>query len=221
MNATSIGAAAASTEGRTLAFALLPASYADPTWWNPQWLPMELFERLRENPRSTRHLSVFLLRQAGLAAACTPRRDSAETRIALTPPDELNRSVFLAGLTLLSPMIARVLRGRDRSAIKAAIGQTDYEFATKRGRLLLQQARLTEEVQPSSVEGFGGLAQECRGLGVGALATALKNAPDPVARRTQFKLPKRLVDESWRHLSEQHDAFLKLFELLRPQVHAR
>ena len=183
-------------------------------------MPLELFERLRENPRSSRRLSAFLLRQEGLTAACPLGGDSAQTRVALTPPGELNRSVFLAGLTLLSPAIARVLRGADRGAIKAAIGQHDYEFAIRRGRLLLQQARLVGKVQPPGIADFESLALECSVVGVGALATALRGTPDPVARRTQFKLPKGLVDDNWRPLAEQHDPFLKLFELLRPQVRA-
>lgn len=179
---------------------------------------MELLERLRKNPRSSRRLSAFLLRQARLTAACPLGPASAETRVALTPPGELNRSVFLAGVTLLSPTIARVLRGVDRSTITAAIGQHDYQFAIRRGRLLLQQARLGGKVQPPGMADFESLAQECWRMGVGALATALMNTPDPVARRTQFKLPKGFVEDGWRPLAEQHDPFLKLFELLRPQV---
>ena len=201
-----------------LAFALLPASYADPTWWDPLWLPTELFERLRPNPRSCRRLSAFLIRQAGLTAACPLVPDTPETRIALTPSAELDRSVFLAGLTLLSPIIARVLRGADRSKIKAAIGLGDYEFAIRRGRLLLQQARLNKALPQVSVADFDGLEKQCWALGTAALATALKNTPHPVVRRTQFKIRKGLVDESWRPVAEQHDPFVKLFELLRPQV---
>ena len=201
-----------------LAFALLPASYADPTWWNPLWLPTELFAKLRQNPRSSRRLSAFLMRQAGLAPTFALAPDSAETRVALTPPGELKRGVFLAGLTLLSPVIARVLRGADRSKIKAAIGQGDYEFAIRRGRLLLQQARLNEAVPTPSVEDFTRLEEQCWAMGTGALATALKNAPNAVVRRTQFKLCRALVDASWQPMAEQPDPFLKLFALLRPQA---
>ena len=212
------GVRAPSSSRRELAFALLPASYADPSWWNPLWLPTELFERLRQNPRSSRRLSAFLMRQAGLTAACPLEPGSAETRVALTPSGALNRGVFLAGLTLLSPIIARVLRGTERSKIKAAIGQHDYDFAIRRGRLLIQQARLSEAVPPASDAAFETLESQCRSIGVGALATALKNAPHPVTRRTQFKLPKELVDDSWQPVAERHDPFLKLFQLLRPQA---
>jgi len=218
VNETNTGIQAPSSARRILAFVLLPASYADPTWWDPRWLPTELFERLRPNPRSCRRLSAFLIRQAGLTAACLLEPDTPETRIALTPPAELDRSVFLAGLTLLSPIIARVLLGADRSKIKAAIGPGDYEFAIRRGRLLLQQARLNKVLPQASVADFAVLEKQCWALGTAALATALKNAPHPVVRRTQFKLRKGLVDGSWQPVAEQHDPFVKLFELLRPQV---
>ena len=41
----------------TLLFCSLPAEYMDASWWQPQWLPAALFERLRQNRRSQRHLS--------------------------------------------------------------------------------------------------------------------------------------------------------------------
>ena len=200
------------------AFALLPASYADPSWWNPDWLPVALFERLRANPRGCRRLSAFLLRRTGLPAACALRGDAAETRIALAAPEELGRGVFLAGLTLLSPAVARILRGADRAAAKAAIGARDYDFAIRRGRLLLQQARLAGEAGEAGVADLAGLDGACRSVGAGALATALGEAPEAVVRRTQLKLPKALVDDAWRPLGGRSGPYLRLFELLRAQA---
>ena len=202
----------------TLSFALLPARYADPSWWEADWLPAGLFERLREHPRSVRHLSSFFLKRVGLTGTCPLDVESPEARLALTPPAELDRRVRLAGITVRSPALARVLRGTDRRAIVAAIGAADYDFAIRRGRLLLLQARLAEAATDLPVPDFEKLDEECRAIGVAALAAALQRAPEEVIRRTQLKLSRGLVERSWRPLMPQPAACLRLFELLGPQA---
>ena len=204
-----------------LAFHFLPTRYMDSTWWESDGLPDELFQRLRQEPRSHRHLSRFFLKQqAGPADSLVVDPGSAEVRLVLLPGPRLTRLAFLAGVTLLSPTIARVLRGRDRSRIKTAIGDASYEFAIKSGRFVLQQARLKEAVPGVGLSDFGSVDEECRRLGVGALATALQDAPMPWVRRAQLKLPRSLAERHWQALLPRSDELLRLFELLDRQLPA-
>ena len=203
-----------------LAFHFLPTRYMDSTWWECDELPRELFARLCQDSRSHRHLSRFFLRRAGLADHLTPALGSPEAGLALLPAPRLTRLAFLAGVTLLSPSIARVLRGRDRSRIKAAIGDASYEFAIKSGRFVLQQARLKEAIPGVGLSDFSSVDEECRRLGVGGLATALQNAPMPWVHRMQLKLPRSLAERHWRALLPQSDEFLRLFELLDRRIPA-
>ena len=203
-----------------LAFHFLPTRYMDSTWWQSDGLRDELYQRLRQNPRSHRHLSRFFLKEAGLIDNLVVDPGSAEARLALLPAPRLTQLAFLAGVTLLSTTIARVLRGQDRSRIKAAIGKASYEFAIKSGRFVLQQARLKEAIPGLGLSDFGSVDEECRRLGVGSLATALQDAPMPWVRRTQLKLPRSLAERHWQALLPRPDEFLRLFELLNRHMPA-
>ena len=203
-----------------LAFHFLPTRYMDSSWWDCDELPRELFARLRQDPRSHRHLSRFFLRRAGPVDDLIPAHGSPEAGLALLPAPRLNGLAFLAGVTLLSTSIVRVLRGRDLRRIKASIGDESYEFAIRSGRFVLQQARLKEAIPGVGLSDLSSVDEECRRLGVGGLATALQNAPAPWVRRTQLKLPRSLAERHWRALLPRPDEFLRLFELLDRRARA-
>ena len=200
-----------------LRFHWLPAEYMHSSWWRPGWLPEELFERLRRNRRSLPHLSRFLARELRLAGDLPSAWEAAHLSLAVTSAGRLGRLAALAGITLASPAIAGVLRSRDRSRIVSEIGERDYRFAVKRGRFLLQRARLAQ-----AAEGFGTtlpetMGEESRRLGIASLATALQNAQEPLIRRIQLKLPKGLVESHWQPLMPTSEGFLRLFQLLDAQ----
>ena len=203
-----------------LGFHFLPTRYMDSTWWESDGLPDELFQRLRQSPRSHRHLSRFFLKRAGPVDSLIVDLGSAEARLALLSAPRLTQLARLAGVTLLSTTIARVLRGSDRSRIKAGIGTASYEFAIRSGRFVLQQARLKEAIPGVSLTDYGMVDEECRRLGVGSLATALQDAPLPWVRRAQLKLPRSLAERHWQALLPRPDEFLRLFELLNRQIPA-
>lgn len=206
------------TVTNALAFHFLPTRYVHPSWWSSDWMPENLFERLGRNPRCHTHLSRFFLKQTGLDSA--PQFDvspPAET-LSLTPGRELHRLVYLAGITLLSPAIAGVLRGAERRSIKNAIGARHYEFALKRGRFLLQQGRMRHVVPTGHLTDASTLAADCRALGLRALASAFEKTPTDVIRRVQFKFSKVLVDRHWRPLEAEPSSALQLFLLLDRQV---
>lgn len=203
-----------------LAFHFLPTRYMDSTWWESDGLSDELYQRLRQSPRSHRHLSRFFLKQAGPPDSPVVDPGSAEARLVLLSGPRLTRLAFLAGVTVLSPTIARVLRGRDRSRIKTAIGDASYEFAIKSGRFVLQQARLKETISGIGLSDFSLVNEECRRLGVGSLASALQNAPAPWVRRAQLKLPRSLAERHWQAVFPRSGEFLRLFELLSRQFPA-
>ena len=200
-----------------LAFHFLPTTYMDATWWEPDGLSEELFQRLCKTPRSHRHLSRFFLKQAGLTDAPVVDPGPAVSRLALLPAPRLTQLADLAGVTLLSPAIARVLRSPDRSRIKTGIGDARYEFAIRSGRFVLQQARLKEPIPGVGLTDFDAVDDACRRLGVRSLATALQDAPTPWVRRTRLKLPRCLAERHWRALLPGSKEFLRLFELLARQ----
>ena len=206
--------------GAMLAFHFLPTRYMDSTWWESDGLPDELYQRLRRNSRSHRHLSRFFLKHAGLIDSPVVDPGSPEAGLALLPAAQLTQLAFQAGVTLLSTTIARVLRGQDRSRIKAALGDANYEFAVRSGRFVLQQAGLKEAIPGVGLSDLALVDEECRRLGVGSLATALQDAPMPWVRRMQLKLPRSLSERHWQALLPRPDEFLRLFELLHRRTPA-
>ena len=197
-----------------LALHALPTAHMDATWWQPDWLPNGLFERLTQYPRCHRHLSRFFLKRTGHIDASLLRADPAHVDLALIPRQRLNRLIFLAGVTLMSPAIARTVRGSDRRRIRDGIGEADYEFALRRGHFLLQQARLDSLVEGIGSPDFSGLDNECRRLGVAGLAAALQDAPQALIRCTRLKLPMDLAERHWQPLNASTQACLRLFRLL-------
>ncbi|MDE0365548.1 MAG: SctK family type III secretion system sorting platform protein [Gammaproteobacteria bacterium] len=201
----------------TLLFYSLPAQYMDASWWRPQWLPAALFERLRQNRRSQRHLSNFLVSHLGLGDDPLSGWEPARFKLAATPVQRLDRLVTLAGITLLSTAIAGVLRSRDRNRVTAQIGEQDYRFAVRRGRFLLQQSKLAQSALDVGAPLPDPVDRESRRLGMASLATALQNAPASLVRRTQLKFPRTAVEAHWQPLIPESQAFLRLFRLLDAQ----
>ena len=224
-NGSSNGSGASSLEAapllpEALRFHSLPTEYMDASWWQPEWLPAALFERLRQNRRSHRHLSNFLVSHLGLGDDPLSGWEPAQFRLAVTPAQRLDRLATLAGVTLLSTAIAEVLRSRDRIRVIAQIGERDYRFALKRGRFLLQQSRLAQSALDTGAPLPDPVDRECRRLGMASLATALQSAPQSLLRRAQLKFPKPVVEAHWQPLVPESQAFLRLFRLLDAQEEA-
>ena len=208
---------AASLLPEALRFHSLPAEYMDASWWQPQWLPAALFERLRQNRRSRRHLSNFLVSHLGLGDDPLSGWEPARFKLAATPAQRLDRLVTLAGITLLSTAIAGVLRNRDRNRVTAQIGEQDYRFAVRRGQFLLQQSRLAKSALDVGSPLPDPVDRESRRLGMASLATALQNAPESLIRRAQLKFPRTAVEAHWQPLIPKSQAYLRLFRLLDVQ----
>ena len=161
-------------------------------------------------------MSRFLIRALHLGDVGPLEAGSPEAALALAPAPRLDRLASLAGITLLSGTIARILRGADRKLVKEAIGEDGYEFAIRRGRLLLHQARLNDQPDPPLTD-LAATAEVCRRLGIGSVATALQSAPAGLARRVQLKLPKESVERFWAPLAPRPEPFRRLLRLLDRQ----
>lgn len=194
-------------------FAQHPASYMDRSWWRDDWLPVPLYERLRRNPRSLARMSRHVVRALALEDVGPVGAGSLEERLLLAPSARLDRLAFLAGVALLSGTISRVLRGADRKLVRAAIGQDGYEFAVRRGRLLLHQARLGDRPDPDLPD-FAATATACQQHGIGALASALQHASIGFARRIQLQLPLEHVERFWAPQEPGAEPFRRLLRLL-------
>lgn len=201
-----------------VAFACLPATYMDSSWWRDVWLPRALFERLRGEPRSVGWLSRFVVRTLELGDIGRVVPESVEARLLCLGARRLERLVVLAGVTLLSGRIAQILRGADRRLVKAAIGEDDYAFALRRGRLLLHQARLTSAAADLAEPDLAETADACWRLGIGSLAAALQGTTAGFTRRIQLMLKKESVECHWAPLTGEPARFQRLFGLLDGQV---
>ncbi|MDE0658269.1 MAG: SctK family type III secretion system sorting platform protein [Gammaproteobacteria bacterium] len=201
-----------------LAFACLPATYMDLSWWRDDWLPQALFERLRGEPRSAGWLSRFVVRTLELGDVGPVVAESPEARLLCLGARRLERLVVLAGVTLLSGRIAQILRGTDRRLVKAALGEDDYAFALRRGRLLLHQARLAPTSADLGETDLADTAEACWRLGIGGLAAALQGTTAGFTRRIQLMLNMESVARHWTPLAGEPARFQRLFGLLDGQV---
>ena len=197
-----------------IAFHFLPTLYMHPSWRMCGVLPEGLLERLSSDRRSHRHLSRRVFRDAGLDSSPHLDLSPDEIRLALMDGRRLYRLLALAGITLLSPTIAGVLRREERKRIKHGIGADDFEFAVRRGKFLLQQSRLRNVVPAVSLGDSAVVNERCHGLGMGALAAALCDTPTGVVCRMQMKFPRASVERHWRPLAEKPAEFMRLFTLL-------
>ena len=161
-------------------------------------------------------MSRFLVRALRLDDVGPVAAGSLDATLVLAPAARLDRLAALAGVTLLSGSIARILRGAERRVVKQAIGPGDYDFAIRRGRLLLHQARLDDRPDPD-LSDLAATTEDCKRLGVGSLATALQSAPIGLARRVQLKLPRESVERFWAPLAPDADPFRRLLGLLDRQ----
>ena len=204
--------------GDVIAFFFLPTRYMDPSWWNSWELPEGLQRRLAAEPGNHRHLSRRLLGEMGMGSTECLELSPAATRLALMDGQRLDRLLVLAGLTLISPSVSGALRREETQRIKSGFGVDCYEFAVRRGKFLLQQSRLGDVLPAQSPAEFDRPIERCRGLGMGALAAALQDAPAGLVRRLQLKFPMDSVKRHWRPLAAKPADFLRLFTLLDRQV---
>ena len=208
------GTSGKSLSGEMLAFHFLPTRHMHPSWWMMSELPEGLFERLAGDRRSHRHLSRRLFRESGLEPLPQLDLSPDAIRLAVMDGQRLCRLLTLAGITLLSPAIAGVLRREERQRIKNGIGADDFQFAVKRGRFLLQQSHLGNLLPAVPPGDPGTVGERCHGLGMGALAAALSDTPDGLVRRMQMKFPKASVERHWRPVAAKPSEFRRLFTLL-------
>ena len=180
-----------------LQFNFLPTGYMDISWWQADWLPTELLAATQTSDRANVYLSQFLLNQFELDQDFDFDFSIEKKHLALLGSDQLRRLVYLDGLILQSDHIAHVIRSQDRQVLKDAVGEADYFFTIKRGKLLLDEVAIEPE-KPDTTTDLSALKQNCYRLGIGSLATAMSDMPKAFIQRLQFKLPKSIVEEYWQ-----------------------
>lgn len=201
-----------------LQFNFLPTRYLDSSWWQPGWLNGALLSPAQFPDRAQFWLSRFFLERSGLAGDFDFDFAADEKRIALLSGKQLQRLTCLAGLTLQSQRIARVIRGSDRMLIKNTIGEDDYFFAIKRGAMLLEEARFQSLPEPDAGAGFDTLAEDCQRVGIGSLATAASGFSSAFIRRLQLKFPRPMVENHWQAEADEQDAHARLLLKLAREV---
>ena len=189
-----------------LQFNFLPTLDIDNSWWQPEWLADVSSDPLNFPDCAQFHLSRFFLKQINLTDQFDFDFSSHEKWVALLPGKRLKRLVHLVGLTLHSQRIALAIRSSDRQVIKKAIGEEDYFFATKRGVLLLKEARFQSLPFASGRDGFDDLNEECYRAGIGNLATVTQEFSAAFVRRLQLKFPRDRVENYWRACDSDRDA---------------
>ena len=201
-----------------LRFNFLPTLDIDSSWWQAEWLPDPASDVTRFPGCSQFYLSRFFLQRVDLANQFDFDFSVDEKQIALLPGKQLKRLVYLAGLTLQSRRIARVIRKNDRQAIKNAIGEEDYLFATRRGVRLLEEARFPSVPSVNEYDDFDALAESCQQAGIGSLATAMSRFSPALIRRLQFKLPRSGIENYWQAWDSSHDAHGRFLLKLEKEI---
>ena len=193
-----------------LRFNFLPTSDIDASWWQPEWLADVSSNPLDFPGRAQFYLSRFFLKQIDLADRFDFDFSPHEKQIALLPSERLQRLVYLVGLTFQSQRIAHVIRSSERQAIKNAIGDEDYFFATKQSVRLLEEARFSSPPFAKDRDGFGDLSKECHRAGIANLATVMQEFSTAFIRRLQLKLPRDRVENYWQACDSDRDVHVRL-----------
>lgn len=165
--------------------------------WHRRWSQL-LLERLQADAQPVRDLS------------------HPATPLALAAPALLCATVRHAGLLLLGKSLRRRIARRDVNAAQAAIGCAAWNWVCARG------AALHPGLDDTPPWLDRGLAEAADQLGAGLLAQSWNDAPAPLRRRADWKLPLDAESPASREVSgmtpsQACDLCLQTLHLLEPE----
>lgn len=171
-------------------FNVYPALYIHPSWIEG-YMPVDLFNVLKQSPRGVAKLSRLILDQYDLNQNVCYNFDDPSRRLALIKPEDLATLAFYCGVALNHKRIATMLNKKKLSDIKKSIGERAYVFAVKRAPLLLGGVVSHNESWNTATD-FKQYAERC---GTRYLLTHLTHLPGSIFSRLLLKFPKGLMDQ--------------------------
>lgn len=150
----------------------------------PAGLDQKLFARLVAHPRGESHISRWIERAYGLDPRGCWDFSTVSWRLALLPPDDLQRLKRLCAAAEVHASIAALVDGARIRAVKQQIGAEAYEFALRRAPLLAGNVPPRAGV-PTADDLPSVLAESGRR----ALAVCLAGAPAELLQRLALRLP--------------------------------
>ena len=174
-----------------LDFNFSPVVEMDDSWWQPEWLAVPLFNRLKGIKAARRKLSIFILESYELEHESYFDFTSYEKRAALLKSADLKALLYSMGLIVQSEAIAAVIQRETQHAIRKALGETDYLYALKNKRSIdrtqFQSAATDIQKHAHDAASFKDYIHQS---GLYCLLSLLENMPQGFIQRILFKLPK-------------------------------
>lgn len=185
-------------------FNFFPIDYADPSWLDSEWMPLNSDILKRFAKHGQYHASHLMLDHYQLADQFYFDFKDQVASIALLSSEQLTRLTSLVGVACYSKSIARVILGKERKAIRQLIGDKDYHFAIKKGIYLLDELGLNKTIPklPSNDQ----MLDEFFGTGMRCVASLAEKAPAAIVKRLQFKFPRARVTAHWQAYSGEEAA---------------
>jgi hypothetical protein len=170
------------------AFNRYPGGYAHASWLEGRINP-GCFETLRKSRRGMRGLSRILLRQNNLHAKHCYDFSASVRRLALLPPDMLDKLTLYCGLAVHHRQLAALVERRTLTVVKHQVGEAAYRFAVQRAPLLL--GATPADLQ--DWDGRGDFRAFASQNGVAFFLSLFHEAPPAVTLRLALKFPRKRV----------------------------
>lgn len=184
--------------GRVIDFNFFPILEMDESWWQPEWLPHPIFNRLVKNDAARHKLCDFILEKYQLKHENYFDFSSYEKQVALLGRVELKALLYAIGLITEADTIAHAIEREAQQAIKQSLGSADYLYALK-NRTSIHHSQSGDETTHTDkkTRDYTNFKARVHQSGLRCLLTLLNDMPQGFIQRILFKLPKAWSALSW------------------------
>lgn len=173
--------------GLVYEFNLLPAGYIHKSWIE-SLIPYALFQQLTQSKRGAQKLSRLILAHNHLDRDFFYDFGEPFFRLALLPPDIIEKLTLYCGIVLNHANISAVIERRLQEKIKDNIGQEGLLFAQKKAPLLLgNHSRLDN---PALFK--GNIKEFLINCGSAYFLSNFADAPESLLKRLLWKFPRKI-----------------------------
>ena len=176
---------------RVIDFNFFPSLEMDNSWWEADWLPTPLFDRVRSIKATHRKLSDFILERYQIKHEIYFDFENYEQKAALLSSTDLKALLYKIGLIIESGTIAGAIEKKAQQAIKKSLGEADYLYALKNNIAMSSPRTANNGSVPaqkiSDIKDFKSYVYQS---GLRCLLGLLSDMPQGFIQRILFKLPK-------------------------------
>ena len=199
---------------RVIDFNFFPSLEMDNSWWEADWLPTPLFDKIRSVKAAHRKLSDFILAHYQIKHENYFDFESYERQAALLCSADLKALLYKIGLIIESGTIASAIEKEAQQVVKKSLGEADYLYALKNN--IAMSSRHTENngsfsaQKVSDIKDFKSYVYQS---GLRCLLGLLNDMPQGFIQRILFKLPK-----AWSATSFENKADYRIIKGYLPQL---